>query len=61
MPAPSKPTGDRVAEATAWLADTPRAERGGHAVPELMKRFGLSAVEACAVIRANALRLARAN
>jgi hypothetical protein len=48
-----------VAEAARWLTTTPREQRG-HAVPELQKRFGLSAVEACAAIREANLRRARA-
>jgi hypothetical protein len=38
-----------VDQAVAWLAVTPRAERGP-AVPELKARFGLSAVQACEAI-----------
>lgn len=38
-----------IDQAVAWLAATPRAERGP-AVPELKARFGLSAVEACQAI-----------
>lgn len=50
---------DPIAEAAAWLATTPRAERGGAAVPELKRRFELSLAEALVVIRDNNLRLAR--
>jgi len=51
---------DNLAKAARWLAETRRAERGGAAVPELQRRFGLSAAEACHVIAVNNLRLARA-
>lgn len=51
---------DTMAEAASWLATTPRAERGGAAVPVLVKRFGLTREQAIAVIRANNMRLARA-
>lgn len=61
MPAASKPTKDRIADATTWLADTPRAERGGAAIPQLQSRFGLSLHDAVAVVRENNLRLARAS
>ena len=48
-----------IEEAIVWLANTPRSQRGP-AVPELQRRFGLSAAEAVAVIREVALRHARA-
>jgi hypothetical protein len=51
---------DKLARAAQWLAETPRHERGGAAVPALQRRFGLTAVEACQVIAANNVRLARA-
>lgn len=49
----------QIDEAAAWLAKTPRDQRGP-AVPELQRRFGLSATEACAAIRECNLILARA-
>lgn len=58
MPASRKPV-DPVADAAAWLADTPRSQRGS-AIPELRHRFGLSLDQAVAVVRENNLRLARA-
>jgi hypothetical protein len=51
-------TPDQLAQAAEWLAETPREQRG-NAVAELQVRFGLSAVDACHVIRENNLRLAR--
>ncbi|MEI9417561.1 hypothetical protein [Mesorhizobium sp. Cs1321R2N1] len=51
---------DKLAAAERWLRETPRHERGGTTVPALQRRFGLSAAEACEVIAANNLRLARA-
>lgn len=41
---------DRIAAAAQWLVDT--AERPKPLVPELQRRFDLSAKEACAAIRA---------
>lgn len=49
---------DPVADAVAWLADTPRSQRGS-AIPELRHRFGLT-LDQATVVRANNLRLARA-
>ncbi|WP_378948034.1 hypothetical protein [Mesorhizobium sp. ANAO-SY3R2] len=49
-----------VNAAAAWLAETPRAERGGAAVPALVKRFGLTREQAIEAIRENNLRQARA-
>lgn len=59
MPPPSQ-SDATVAKAAAWLASTTRAERGGAAIPELQRRFGLSLKAAVAVVRENNLRLARA-
>lgn len=60
MPAFIKPAADPVVQAAAWLAYTPHAQRGGAAVPALMRRFHLTAPQAVEAIRANANRLARA-
>ncbi|MES0100918.1 hypothetical protein [Mesorhizobium sp. M0019] len=60
MPATSKPTAASLAEAATWLAQTPRAERGGAAIPQLQRRFGLTLEQALDVVRQNNLRLARA-
>lgn len=49
-----------IEEAALWLATTPRHQVEGHVVPELRRRFGLSALEACAAIREANLRRARA-
>jgi hypothetical protein len=50
---------DLVAEAVAWLAATPHAERRP-VVPVLMRRFSLSTKAAIEAIRAHSQRLARA-
>lgn len=59
MPAASKPTAGPIGDAAKWLADTPRAQRGGAIVPQIQIRFGLSLQEAVAIVRQNNLRLAR--
>ena len=47
----SAPATVTIQEAGRWLASLPRAERPSPIVPELQRRFGLSAAEACAAIR----------
>lgn len=42
----------QIDAAAIWLTETPRDKRGGPAVPELKRRFGLTAVEAIEAIRA---------
>lgn len=49
----------KIAEAAQWLSITPRSQRGA-AVPEVQRRFGLNAAEACEAIREAALIHARA-
>lgn len=49
----------RVIEAAEWYISF-RGTREGPAVPLLQERFGLSAAEACAVLREVNLRRARA-
>lgn len=49
-----------IERAAQWLATTPRSQRG-HAVPELQKRFGLTASEAIGAIREAELIKARSN
>lgn len=48
-----------IDEGAAWLASTPRSQRGPAAL-ELRKRFGLTVPEAYAAIRAATLAWARA-
>ncbi|WP_442583125.1 hypothetical protein ACSBOB_14695 [Mesorhizobium sp. ASY16-5R] len=54
------PASPDLTAAADWLRDTPRSQRGP-AVPELQRRFGLSAVMAVEIIRARNLELARAH
>lgn len=48
MDAPNPSQNDVVAQAARWLAEQVEPPRA--AVPELKKRFGLSAVQACDAI-----------
>ena len=57
-PSPLNPD-ERVAQAAAWLAITPKSQRPKNVVVELRDRFGLNASEACAAIREHNLKLAR--
>ncbi len=55
MDTPTFPQNEIVVEAARWLAD--QAEPPRAAVPELKKRFGLCAVQACeAIALANRVR-----
>ena len=49
----------RIAEAAAWLAVTPRRQRGP-AIPELRHRYGLTAAEAVVAVREAVLIQGRA-
>lgn len=49
----------KIDEAAKWLAVTPRSQRGP-AVPEVQRRFGLTAAEACEAVRQAGLIRARA-
>lgn len=49
-----------IQKAAKWLAVTPRSQRG-HAIPELQKRFGLTAAQAVDAIRAADLIKARSH
>lgn len=49
MGTPTSPEDETVVDAARWLAD--QAEPPRAAVPELKRRFGLSAVQACEAIK----------